>query len=51
MIASTAASQAPPDDAPPNEAHVEFCGEDYTVRTSRPFRVGREGDLTVDDNP
>ena len=35
----------------PGDARVEFCGEDYTALTSQPFRIGREGDLTVDDNP
>jgi hypothetical protein len=30
---------------------VEFCGETFPVDPSRPFFVGREGDLAVDDNP
>jgi hypothetical protein len=35
----------------PGDAHVEFCGEDYTAVAGQPFKIGREGDLTVDDNP
>jgi hypothetical protein len=31
-------------------ALVRFCGEDFTVATDRPFVIGREGDLAVDDN-
>jgi len=34
----------------PGDAHVEFCGEEYTAIASQPFNIGREGDLTVDDN-
>lgn len=29
---------------------VEFCGETFTLPEDRPFRVGREGDLALDDN-
>jgi hypothetical protein len=32
-------------------AVVEFCGERYELQSDRPFLVGRDGDLTVDDNP
>jgi hypothetical protein len=34
-----------------NQAIVDFCGERYTVEPSKPFLIGRDGDLTVDDNP
>ena len=30
---------------------VEFCGEWYTVEEGEPFTIGRESDLTIDDNP
>src|SRR4051794_39725807 len=30
---------------------VEFCGEVYRLSDTHPFRVGREGDLALDDNP
>lgn len=30
---------------------VEFCGERHPVTTGRPFTIGRQGDLVVDDNP
>lgn len=29
---------------------VEFCGERYEIDENRPFLVGREGDLQIDDN-
>lgn len=32
-------------------AQVEFCGEMYELDASRPFYVGRDADLVVDDNP
>jgi hypothetical protein len=32
-------------------ATVDFCGELYHVTPSQPFTIGRDGDLTVDDNP
>ena len=31
-------------------AEVEFCGELHRVRPGRPFLLGREGDLVLDDN-
>ncbi|GAB2657262.1 hypothetical protein GCM10027169_20960 [Gordonia jinhuaensis] len=31
--------------------YVEFCGERYRLPADRPFHIGREGDLAVDDNP
>lgn len=31
--------------------HVEYCGEHYTPSPDRPFLIGREGDLRVEDNP
>ncbi|WP_350349615.1 hypothetical protein ABIQ69_06820 [Agromyces sp. G08B096] len=30
---------------------VEFCGEWYTVDPDRPFGIGRESDLVIDENP
>jgi hypothetical protein len=30
---------------------IEFCGEWFDVDPSRPFEIGREADLSVDDNP
>ena len=30
---------------------MEFCGEWYTVEEGEPFTIGRESDLTIDDNP
>ena len=30
---------------------VEYCGEWYTVEEGEPFTIGRESDLTIDDNP
>lgn len=30
---------------------VEFCGESFIVDESSPFGIGRESDLTIDDNP
>ena len=30
---------------------VEYCGEWYTVESGEPFTIGRESDLTIDDNP
>ncbi len=30
---------------------VEFCGERYDVGAGSTFVIGREGDLTIDDNP
>lgn len=30
---------------------VEYCGEAYTVEVGEPFTIGRESDLTIDDNP
>jgi len=30
---------------------LEFCGERYTVEPDRDFHIGRESDLTIDDNP
>lgn len=33
------------------EMTIEFCGEIYEVNPARPFTIGREGDLCVDENP
>ncbi len=30
---------------------VEFCGEEYVVEPGTRFRMGREGDLVIDENP
>lgn len=30
---------------------VEFCGEWFTLDGTEPFSIGRESDLTIDDNP
>lgn len=30
---------------------VEFCGEEYTIDTGAEFGIGREADLSIDDNP
>jgi hypothetical protein len=33
------------------DLHVEYCGEWTVVRPESTFRIGRTGDLAVDDNP
>jgi hypothetical protein len=33
------------------EVSIEFCGEWYDARDNEVFRIGREGDLEIDDNP
>ena len=30
---------------------LEFCGEEYDLAPDAAFRIGREGDLVIDDNP
>ncbi|MDR0593288.1 MAG: hypothetical protein LBG60_08560 [Bifidobacteriaceae bacterium] len=37
--------------AQPSQAVLEFDGERHPLPKDRPFVVGREGDLVVDDNP
>jgi hypothetical protein len=37
--------------AMPTTATVEFCGETYAVIPGEPLLIGREGGLTIDDNP
>lgn len=32
-------------------ARIEFCGERYDLDAARPFRIGRDADLVIDDNP
>jgi hypothetical protein len=32
-------------------ATVEFCGEVYPLASDRPFTIGREADLMIDENP
>ncbi|WP_368497794.1 hypothetical protein [Herbiconiux sp. A18JL235] len=36
--------------APGSTASVEFCGEWFTLDPARPFEIGREADLDIDDN-
>jgi hypothetical protein len=33
------------------DVQVEYCGESYVPHPERPFLIGRDGDLQVDDNP
>ena len=35
---------------PTPRLRVEFCGESLDVPPDRPFTIGREADLVVDDN-
>lgn len=37
--------------APEGGVAVEFCGEWHQVDAARPFAIGRDADLVVDDNP
>lgn len=37
--------------ASPGRLRLEFCGEWSEIAPERPFVIGREGDLVVDDNP
>lgn len=30
---------------------IEFCGEWFAVEAGKPFAIGREGDLVIDENP
>ena len=39
------------DDVSPPVLRLEFCGEWYEPSPDRPFAIGREADLEVDDNP
>lgn len=34
-----------------SDDYVEYCGERFPLQQSRRFFIGREADLTVDDNP
>lgn len=34
-----------------SELQIEFCGEWHSVSHDRPFTIGRDADLVVDDNP
>ncbi|KRC63084.1 hypothetical protein ASE14_04700 [Agromyces sp. Root81] len=36
---------------PVRPLRVEYCGESYAVEVGEPFTIGRESDLTIDDNP
>lgn len=40
-----------PERGAPPAARVVFCGERYPLPTDRSFGIGREADLSVDDNP
>lgn len=33
------------------EVTIEYCGQQYPVHDAKPFTIGREGDLAIDDNP
>lgn len=33
------------------ELSLEYCGEWFTPQPEQPFDIGREGNLTIDDNP
>tara|TARA_Y100000114_G_scaffold96193_2_gene89490 strand:- start:5154 stop:5915 length:762 start_codon:yes stop_codon:yes gene_type:complete len=46
---SAAIEQAPEVDS--GAVAVEYCGEWFTVPEGAQFTIGREGDLSVDDNP
>lgn len=35
----------------PATLRVEFCGESFVLDPARPFFIGRDADLVVDDNP
>jgi len=39
------------DPAASSRVSVEFCGEWYEVSPERPFGIGRDADLVIDDNP
>ena len=53
----TAVEQATPDHSGPREAattgalQIEFCGEWYELDPTKDFTIGREADLTIDENP
>lgn len=32
-------------------ALVDFCGEQFSIPSSKPLTIGREGDIAIDDNP
>ncbi|MCS3492510.1 hypothetical protein M2368_001513 [Arthrobacter sp. JUb119] len=34
-----------------SEVTIEYCGQYYPVQDAKPFTIGREGDLAIDDNP
>lgn len=34
-----------------DQLRLEFCGEEYELSPDAAFRIGREGDLVIDDNP
>lgn len=42
---SDAAGEVPP------TLRLEYCGESFTLDPTRPFFIGRDADLVVDDNP
>lgn len=53
----TAVEHATPDHSGPREAattgalQIEFCGEWYELDPTKDFTIGREADLTIDENP
>jgi hypothetical protein len=49
MIDETTAPP-PATQAPRSDASVEFCGEWFTLAHDKPFEIGREADLDIDDN-
>ena len=51
--AASAAAPATGEDAPAADAPlvIDFSGDVFEVRPGTAFRVGREGDLALDDNP
>lgn len=38
-------------DASPGNLTIEFCGEWFPVPIDKPYGIGREADLVIDDNP
>ena len=49
--ASPGGDGQPAGSAPPGMTYVEYCGERFPLVSDRSFAIGREADLSVDDNP
>lgn len=49
--APVAEASSPTPHPNPSPIHVEFCGVWATVPAPGPYRMGREADLDIDDNP